>query len=397
MINPEVFLAYVARYRHKASVLTLIHSALAHKNNKWDVGHTCSIVILTGLITFVGFIGTDRLIEAFGAERASAQAAVQSSTPSVTPAPATPLPATTVQSPTNLHKATLDFVFNFFVVALFLASLLNLIFRWKERQVAHFQGVVKLKQFAGWLDELVLLSTYTVDVGRLKQIRQRYDGIVELLPPNSDDDYKRAKEKIAAGPTTSLSPTAAITSCLQMSEHALVLGLVRCSPAIMEVLLAVSKVSGELWLGGGSVRTAVWDYLTNRRTQGHDFDIVYFDALDISKESEKALEAQLQQLLPRTFSVSVKNQARMHLVNGEPKRSSLEDAISNWPERATAMAVRLSTNRQIELFLPYGSDDLLDLVIRPTPYHQANTAAFERRLISKDWKKHWPEVEIQKS
>lgn len=393
MIQPEVLRDYIARYRHKASVLTRIHSALANRNNFFDLGHTCAIVLLTGMITFLGFIGTDRILDAIGGDRSLVQLPTHASAPA-SASSTTVTSATPSQILSIARRASFDFYFNVGVLLLFVASLLNLIFRWKERYTAHFQGVVKLKQFVGWLDEIALLGASAVEVGKLKHIRHRYESIVELLPPNSDSDYARAKEKMAMEPKSASLPSSTSCATLPPEEHALVLRLVKCSPAIMEVLTVASKVSSELWLGGGSVRTTVWDYLTSRSTKGHDFDIVYFDAVNIGEEQEKLLEKKLREFLPRSFIISVKNQARMHLVNGEPRRESLKDAISNWPERATAMAVRLTADGQLELFTPYGCDDMLDMLVRPTPYHEKNPSAFNRRLLTKAWQTHWPEVEV---
>jgi uncharacterized protein len=391
LIQPEALRDYISRYRHKASLLARIHSRLANKNSHWDLGHTCAIVILTGLITFLGFIGTDRILDAIGtatpiahidAPASAALAGVQG-----------PLDGRAEVSPLA-RKAKFDFWFNIGVLLLFVASLLNLIFRWKERYAAHFGGVVKLRQFIGWLDEMSLVGTSSIDVGKLKHIRHKYESIVELLPPNSDRDYARAKRGMTESPA-STSPPGSSLPPENLDDEQFILKLVRGSPAIMEVLWAAARLSPSLWLGGGSVRTLAWNYLTGRAEAVHDYDIVYFDDQNLDEAQEKSIEAKLKTQLPRTIKISVKNQARMHAINGEPKRSSLEDAVANWPERATATALRLDSEERLIVLAPYGFEDVLDLVVQPTPYHLGNPAAFRRRLVEKDWQRHWPELEVR--
>jgi len=394
LIKPEAIRDYIARYRHKASLLAVIHSRLANKNNNWDLGHTCAIVVLTGLITFLGFIGTDRILDALGTAGSSVHA----------DATASSVASASVLSPqvTNriavhplARKATFDFWFNLGVLLLFVASLLNLIFRWKERYTTHFSGVVKLRQFIGWLDELALLETSSIDAGKLKHIRHQYESIVELLPPNSDRDYIRAKDSMKAT-STAASPQWNIQNHNTLDDEQLVIKIVRNSPATMEVLRVSSRHYAALWLGGGSVRTLAWNYLTGRSEEVHDYDVVYFEPRDLDEATDRRIEAELKAQLPRSIKISVKNQARMHTVNGEPKRSSLEDAIANWPEKATATAIRLDdSDGNILMIAPYGFEDVLNLVVQPTPYHTKNPAAFCRRLVEKDWKKNWPELEVR--
>lgn len=377
-------------------MLARIHSRLANWNSNLDLGHTCAIVVLTGLITFLGFIGTDRILDALATSGPASQAIPPASAASGaaivhSSGSATPLP---VANPLA-RKATFDFWFNFGVLLLFVASLLNLIFRWKDRYTAHFSGVVKLRQFIGWLDEISVLDSNPIDAGKLKYIRHKYESIVELLPPNSDEDYLRAKKE--AGEKSNAPATSGRTGAsAQLDDEQFVHKLVRSSPATMELLAAAAGVSATLWLGGGSIRTLAWNYLTGRSEDVHDYDVVYFDATNLRETEEKRLETELRKQLPRTIRISVKNQARMHLVNGEPRRDSLEDAISSWPEMATAHALRLGPLNRFVAIAPYGYGDVLDLIVQPTPYHAKNPAAFTRRLASKEWKKHWPELEIRK-
>jgi uncharacterized protein len=292
------------------------------------------------------------------------------------------------------RKAIFDFYFNLTVLALFIASLLNLIFRWKERYVNHFQGVVKLNQYIGWLDELALVGPESTDLEQVRAIRTRYQSIVEVLPPNSDSDYHRAKRKMTEA-RTKASPIIVKEQLFSPSnDNTLLIDLVSSSTTLMAVIRVVSNFPDDLWLGGGAVRNYVWDLLSGRCTKKHDFDIVYFDATSTNEAKEKELEQIIRSLLPRTFTISVKNQARMHLVNGEPPRYSLEEAIANWPEQATSIAVKQMPDGHLGLIAPYGSEDILNMTVRPTPYHEKHRQAFDRRIAEKAWQSQWPEVQI---
>ena len=101
-----------------------------------------------------------------------------------------------------------------------------------------------------------------------------------------------------------------------------------------------------------------------------DYDLVYHDR-DLSEERELSVTREARALGRRPPSqLDVKNQARVHL--WYPKRfgygiqpyQSTEDAIGTWPTTATAIGVRPS-DQQLEVWAPFGTDDLFNLVVRP--------------------------------
>ena len=63
-----------------------------------------------------------------------------------------------------------------------------------------------------------------------------------------------------------------------------------------------------------------------------------------------------------------KNQARMHVVNNMPPYSSSVDAISKFPETATALGVTLDEQNNIILTSPCGTEDVLSLQVKPTAH-----------------------------
>ena len=100
-------------------------------------------------------------------------------------------------------------------------------------------------------------------------------------------------------------------------------------------------------------------------------------------------------MLPTPIKIEVKNQARMHVVTGEPNRTSLEDAIMNWPETATSIAVRLNELDEVEVLAPNGLSDVLKMIVKPTKYHALHRVSYDKRKSDKNWQKNWPEIEYQ--
>jgi hypothetical protein len=84
----------------------------------------------------------------------------------------------------------------------------------------------------------------------------------------------------------------------------------------------------------------------------------------------------------------------MHARNGDAPYGSTADALTHWLETPTAVALRLEAGRP-RLLAPLGLDDLLGLVIRPTPHARARRmAAFRERLATKGWLRTWPRLRV---
>ncbi|MCR2821284.1 nucleotidyltransferase family protein [Lederbergia panacisoli] len=152
------------------------------------------------------------------------------------------------------------------------------------------------------------------------------------------------------------------------------------------------------WICAGFVRSKIWDELhgfTNR-TPLLDIDVIYFEPHNLKEETEKEYEDHLRALDP-TIPWSVKNEARMHIRNNVPPYESSTDAISKFPESATALGVKLDSNNQIILTAPHGIHDVIHLEVRPTPYildNQLLTTLYEERILKKNWKSTWTKLEI---
>lgn len=149
----------------------------------------------------------------------------------------------------------------------------------------------------------------------------------------------------------------------------------------------------DCWVAAGFIRNAVWDILHDRapRLTG-DVDVIWFDLHETSEARDRALEAELRSKAP-DIDWSVKNQARMHIGNGDPPYTCSEDAMRNWPETATAIGVRRTEDDYCELLAPFGLRDLLALELRPAGvFATRKRAVFEERLRQKYWLDQFPRL-----
>ncbi|WP_082592687.1 nucleotidyltransferase family protein [Paenibacillus sp. Soil766] len=178
-----------------------------------------------------------------------------------------------------------------------------------------------------------------------------------------------------------------------------IIGLVHTDEWMMDVLRAARSLRlSDWWVCAGFVRSKIWDTLHeyNERTPLSDVDVIYYDAANVSEDLEKRLEEQLKQIIPNV-PWSVKNQARMHVVNDNPPYSSSTDAMSKFPETATALGLTLDDQDHIRLATPCGIDDVLQIIIRPTPYFSENkhlAAIYEKRVVQKNFQGKWHKVTV---
>lgn len=179
--------------------------------------------------------------------------------------------------------------------------------------------------------------------------------------------------------------------------HALV-SLLQKDVLRLHLLKLVHDVSGpECWLAAGFVRDAVWGQLHGfqpTKPQG-DIDVVWFDTQRTDQEHDTLLEQALRLKAPE-YLWSVKNQARMHLRNGDAPYQSVADAMRHWPETATAVAVRLGPTGCIEVNAPFGLDDLFQLRLKPGPcFLHAKHVMFEERVRKKNWLQRFPLLHVE--
>jgi hypothetical protein len=128
----------------------------------------------------------------------------------------------------------------------------------------------------------------------------------------------------------------------------------------------------ECWVGAGFLRNLVWDRLHGfaQPTPLADVDVLTFEPAS-GTEREAEIEATLASDLP-AVPWSVKNQARMHVRNGDA------------PYRDTVLT-------------PFGLTDLFALTVRPTPHARSRRdrlKEYRLRMAQKAWPAIWPNVRV---
>jgi hypothetical protein len=180
-----------------------------------------------------------------------------------------------------------------------------------------------------------------------------------------------------------------------------IIRIIENDPWMMRIIKTVQTLGlPDCWVCAGFVRSKVWDVLHGfaDRVPLDDVDVVYFDPNNPSSDREKQLEEQLRNVL-QDIPWSVKNQARMHLRNGDEPYTSSTDAISKFPETVTAIGVRLDDENKLCFTSPCGIEDLINLKVRPTPYFLNNSdtklGKYLDRLAKKKWHLRWYKIKYE--
>ncbi|WP_061587184.1 nucleotidyltransferase family protein [Streptococcus oralis] len=155
------------------------------------------------------------------------------------------------------------------------------------------------------------------------------------------------------------------------------------------------------WLAAGSVRNFIWNLLSDKPAfdRETDVDVIFFDP-EVSYEETLAIENKLREDFPQ-YQWELKNQVYMHLHSPHtaPYTSS-RDAMSKYPERCTAIGLRLHVDATLELFVPYGIEDILNFQISPTPHFLENEdrmKLYQERLSKKNWQEKWKNLTFSKN
>lgn len=176
-----------------------------------------------------------------------------------------------------------------------------------------------------------------------------------------------------------------------------VLKLIESDAWMMDVLHVVSSLNlPDWWIGAGFVRNRVWDKLHGRaRSALNDVDVIYLDRLNPDENLEKMYEKRLTQL-KSDIPWSIKNHARMNELNGDDPYTSSSEGLSRWVETATCVGVRLNKDNSLELTAPHGIEDLVNLILRPSPRikQQKLWSVFDDRVKKKGWLQKWPKLKI---
>ena len=96
--------------------------------------------------------------------------------------------------------------------------------------------------------------------------------------------------------------------------------------------------------------------------------------------------------------MGIKKSGLMHIHSPNSLHyQSSKDAIEKFPERCTAVGVRLLKEGNMELFAPFGLEDIYQYRVRPTPHFLADKnrmQLYKTRASKKNWDHKWPQTII---
>lgn len=177
--------------------------------------------------------------------------------------------------------------------------------------------------------------------------------------------------------------------------------IVRADPDLMRLLTVAKDADLPQWrLVAGCLYQTAWNVLTGRmpRTGIKDYDLVYFDASDLSWEAEDRVIRRIAAATPSfPGPVEVRNQARVHLWFERhfgvpyPPLTRTDEALERYASIVHAVGVRLEDDDRLDIVAPFGLDDLFSMTIRPNralPNSGSHAAKAARA------KAIWPEVTV---
>jgi hypothetical protein len=162
----------------------------------------------------------------------------------------------------------------------------------------------------------------------------------------------------------------------------------------MDVLRAVRRLTlPQGFVAAGFVRNLVWDHLHHQETPSNlnDIDVIYFDSTEQCDDQHQYYERVLLTAMP-DVNWQVRNQARMHIKNKDRPYQNVQDAMSYWPEKETAIAVRLTSAGNIDCITAFDLSTLFALQITHNP--RRDKLIFEQRVNSKNWLTQWPKLTV---
>lgn len=185
------------------------------------------------------------------------------------------------------------------------------------------------------------------------------------------------------------------------TQRAALVQIMRSQPELMDVLEGLRALAlPDPLLTSGAIYNTVWNHLTGRPalTGVNDIDIFYFDGSDLSWGAEdkviRALEVRFAHL---PVPVQVRNQARVHLwfeqKFGNPftPLTSSSEMLGRYASKTHAVGARLLADGEIEVFAPFGLDDMFSFRMVPNPVLNnriAHNKKGERALT------FWPELTL---
>ncbi|CEJ81211.1 hypothetical protein VHEMI01353 [[Torrubiella] hemipterigena] len=189
---------------------------------------------------------------------------------------------------------------------------------------------------------------------------------------------------------------------LQLDEFQRVLST---NKTLLKVLELAPQLGLSSWyLAAGSLSQTVWNHVCGMEPEAgiSDYDLVYYDADDLSWEAEdKVIQAGKALFASIDTEVEIRNQARVHLWYSEKHgvdcapHKTLEDGIDSWISNSAMIGVRIRPGQEDkdkwDIYAPWGISDMFNLVVRPNAI-LGTREAFEKKAAR--WKGIWPQLTV---
>ena len=156
----------------------------------------------------------------------------------------------------------------------------------------------------------------------------------------------------------------------------------------------------DCYLVSGCLFQSVWNALTDRPpTHGIlDYDVFYCDRTDLSCDAEDAVIRRCDAATADLgVQVQVRNQARVHLWYPHkhgvpcPPLVSSRAAIDTFLSRSSCFGIRAATDGALDVYAPFGYDDVFAMVVRPNPVRRRPSVYHEK---VRRWQQAWPELTV---
>jgi hypothetical protein len=156
----------------------------------------------------------------------------------------------------------------------------------------------------------------------------------------------------------------------------------------------------DVWLVAGSIYQSYWNALCGQApTAGiKDYDIFYCDPGDLSYEAEDGVLRRAAMVFSDLDAlIDIKNQARVHLWYRDrlgddwPVVTSSRESIGRFQIRCTCVGLRPKADGTLELYAPYGLDELTQGELRTNEHCPSQNGA---RAKAESYQQRWPWLTI---
>ena len=352
----------VYEYKHKCLILKQIQSNKALFYKRCNAFQNIITILFSSFITFIGFSGVKNINE-------------------------------TINKLFNCNSGEfyVQFVYNMLTFALFINVIFYLVFQIAQKQSNSEKAISSL---ASLINEIEDICRSTQSINAVDIIRYKYTTLIDTIPSNTDKEFEKAKKTFA---DKEIKVRSSFVNEIYLETYSSQLVFLKksvLSNSVLEKILDIlEKEDRRLYLGGGVIRNMIWDKLHGYKEQTpiDDIDVVYFDILHKDKIYDEEIEKRLFTIMPN-YKWSVKNQARMNSINNDEPYINIEDAVSKWPETASAIVMKKVSVDEYEVLAPHKLDDLFRLIVHPTPHFMNKIERYKQRVISHGWANKWKKL-----